>query len=560
MGGFASGFFPGIAGKLDEKVKEHKDNDRRMQDIQAQIYLDSLHSGELSPAAIQKFKQENGREPTQDEKNQMLQLQHQQALTQLQKIYGNSKPLKDLFQKFGTVLTLGHRFNQAQSQGGGQPMSEQTPIGGSSTQLPPGAASLYPAVGGGKGGPTPPPAAQGASPPKARGTGKPSGSKAALPFPAGEAASVAYPSTERRQELAEQAARTKALEKGAKPATSELGAWMTQFESENGRKPTASEITKHWQDTHGTADPLKKEQARALEQMNNGDVEGAKKTLDNIEAVATAKKGKAPTGTSLLATIRTSIDPNAKAGDRDLAKKSIDEYNKIQSGIQMARGKGYAMYRAMYQLGNYLDADSGETVTMSAFDATNAIKNGKSLTHIGQLSTQQIAAAQKFVAESTPAIKEARAYLKAFDSDQDKAVFARVMDELGPPPPGEEVSWLGNVLDQALLDKGLDENGRKLIPRLIRLKETVGSLRQSLGAPATDSSMALMLALIPGPTTPNSAFASDLLDQFENNAKNSVQVPILAPAVKSQMGGKGPTPPPKAGAKPDLSQFDHRPH
>lgn len=574
-GDFATGFFSAAGNKMDQTLQQHREDELARKKELTDMYNAVLQN----PYSTDQ--------------------QRTQAWGELQKLYP-SKESKGILQKFQTLFHLGHAFNKAQQQqGGGGEMSEQTPIGGSSTQLPPGATPMgAPAAQPAKAGPTPPPQAAAMGPGYAAAAGaRPGGGPTPPPGGAPPAAQTQAPpgappkgaggktqkkgteaatsptdlsgavspnitqllNTYRKQ--ADIQADIAASKSTARRSPNNLGEWMQAFERDNGRKPSAEEIQKFINGTKGAGQSgVKLEEAEYFRLMNEGKTEEAEAVLKKISAVRTAEKGKAPTGSSLLASIRQSIDPSASPEDRALAKKSVDEYQKLQTNVQMARGKGYAMYRAMYQLNTYLDQNSGEQVVMSNFDAVSHIKNGESLIQVGHLSAQQVAAAQKFVSESVPAIKEVRLYLKAYDNEGDKLVFARVMDELGPPPAGEEVSWVGNVLDQALMHSELSPEARKLIPRLIRLKETVGSLRQSLGAPATDSSMALMLALIPGPSTPDAAYARDLIDQFEQNARNSVAVPILKPAVggMTRKGG-GPTPPPGGSDRPPLSQFEqHR--
>ena len=105
MGGsFATGFFSSVGSALKEKADQHRANDQKMKDAQAQIYWDGIKSGNLSPEQLE------------------------YAQSQLQKIYGNSKPLKEMFKKFGHVVGLIH------GKQGGQ---EQAPQGGTGGMTPP---------------------------------------------------------------------------------------------------------------------------------------------------------------------------------------------------------------------------------------------------------------------------------------------------------------------------------------------------------------------------------------------------------------------------------------
>ncbi len=101
------------------------------------------------------------------------------------------------------------------------------------------------------------------------------------------------------------------------------------------------------------------------------------------------------------------------------------------------------------------------------------------------------------------------------------------------------------MLNQAATSE-LSPEGQKLVVSLRRLNETVGRMRSVLGLPSTDNAMSMTLALVPGPQTPDSAFAGMVLDNLEQMGKQAIGIPTyrgLTPP--AQM-----TKPPAAGAPP----------
>jgi len=126
----ATGFFGTVADLLQTKVKQQQDNDQKMKEHTASIYTGVISSGGVSSI------------PGADNSEVAKEARINFAQEQLQKLYGNSKPMKELFQKFGNVLHVGkHAIKQQQAPPGGPTppptmMGEQTPIGGSSTQPP----------------------------------------------------------------------------------------------------------------------------------------------------------------------------------------------------------------------------------------------------------------------------------------------------------------------------------------------------------------------------------------------------------------------------------------
>jgi len=260
-----------------------------------------------------------------------------------------------------------------------------------------------------------------------------------------------------------------------------------------------------------------------------------------ISATGAAARLAGATGSGLMAVVT-----RATQGDK-ASQAALAEYMKMQKELSQERGAGYGAGRAMYQIGAYIDGDTGQMIPMSNYDAIQAIRQGRNLTPSGRLPAAMIASSQRLVKESAPAIKEVRDNLGAYDNASDRAIFARVMTSAGRPAYGEESSWLGNVLNQAGTEK-LSPEGKKLVVRLARLNETIGTLRSTLGAPATDRSMALMLGLLPGPSTPDSEMAGDMIDQLEQNVTNAVEVPVLTGVAKPK-GKTALAPPPTPANK-----------
>jgi hypothetical protein len=271
--------------------------------------------------------------------------------------------------------------------------------------------------------------------------------------------------------------------------------------------------------------PVDKVMSEAKEAFDKGDMETYQAKLK--EGAQLAAAAKPPTQPNQLALIQ-----KANSGDPEAAK-TLKTYWDEQKKLAQARGEGMGVGRAMWTIGAYLDADTGQIVPMSNFDAVNAIKAGKQLTPSGKLAPNLIVSTQQLVSEATPALKGVREHLKAFDNESDKAIFAKVLAAAGPAQHGQEASWMGNIIGQALKG-GLSPEGQEEARQLGRLSETMGRLRSTLGLPATESAMNLTLSLLPGPNTPDSKYAGSQVDLLENMVKNAVEIPSLKNISKSQ--------------------------
>lgn len=272
--------------------------------------------------------------------------------------------------------------------------------------------------------------------------------------------------------------------------------------------------------------PVDKVMSEAKEAFDKGDMEGYQAKLKEATQLTAASHATQPNQLALI--------QKANAGDADAAK-TLKTYWDSQKELAKSRGEGFGMGRAMWTIAPYLDAETGQIVPMSNFDALNAIKQGKQLTPSGKLSANLVVSTQQLVSEATPALEGVRANLKAFDNSNDKLIFARVLAGAGTPQRGQEATWLGNVLNTAL--KGdLSPEGKAEAQQLARFSETMGRLRSTLGLPATEGAMNLTLSLLPGPTTPDSKYAKSQVDLLENMIKNAVEIPSLKNVSKSQTG------------------------
>ena len=308
-------------------------------------------------------------------------------------------------------------------------------------------------------------------------------------------------------------------------------AWIDAIHKEKGRDPTSEEITARY--AAERTKPIDDLINEAITASLAGNKDIADKLFSTAQQAAAAKK--APPNPNMFNLIAA-----ANRGDPE-AKKNLDTYFAFQKDLAKSRGAGYGLGRAMYQLGSYQGED-GAVTTMSNLDAINAIRSGRNLTPMGRPAFKDVTSAQRMVSESGPAIKEVRDNIGAFDNQSDRIIFGRILANT-PMVPGQEESWIGSVANQALT-AGLSDQGKKEMVRLQRLSDTVGTLRQALGMPSTNSMTALTLALIPGPSTPDSKVAADRLDQLQQMIDNAVQIPTIRPLIRAQTktGGGGPAP------------------
>lgn len=263
-----------------------------------------------------------------------------------------------------------------------------------------------------------------------------------------------------------------------------------------------------------------------LEQLKNGDTTGAGETLKQLQALSVANKPASSASPSMARWIATVNDPASTQQDKDIAARNIKLLQGLQIQQQDARGRSYAYNRGLYSWQVITDPDTGVVRPAQGWEIQQYQKSGNQVTASGRLSAKDQLAVQQLSSEAAPAIEKVRSNISAYDNSNDKIIFARVIHDAGIPRYGQESGWMGNVLNQALKE-GLSPEGQALVRNLSRLNETVGRFRTIMGAPSTDTQMALAMAMLPGPSTPNSAYAEEQLKNFEQMVKLGVEVPIL---------------------------------
>lgn len=264
-------------------------------------------------------------------------------------------------------------------------------------------------------------------------------------------------------------------------------------------------------------DPIKKALAEAKAASDAGDDATYKSKLAEVTQLLTAKS-KATTPSEIGMIIK------ANQGDAD-AQKVLDVLQQRRMSLQSARGAAFGKAR-LWALQKVYDPDTGETDFATGFDILASQQQGKHLIPTGALPADKVIAVQQLQSEAKPALSQVRAAMPAFDNAADRAIFARVIKNAGTPGHGDEASWMGNVMNQALKE-GLSPQGQQLAIAQGRLAETLGRMRSVLGLQATDSAMALTLRLMPGASTPNSKYASQQLDTLDQMINQAVNIPAL---------------------------------
>jgi len=634
MGGFATGFFSQLGDQAKESLDRMHTQDDEQRRSMASLYLNMLQNPNLDET----------------QRNNI-----NQAFMDL---YKHNKGGKELAQKIGQAYAFGHKLIQAHknaAQGGGAnaaipgteqtgPMSEQTPIGGSSVN-PPGTAA---STGGGHVPPpytgsfptAPPPPVEDDTGPKANGAGATAapasgGQKpTALPDPnqntgpykgvnvssGGDQSPIAgaggpiMTAQAQPPQAPQQTPAAKPAKQGkpTPPPAMNLGAILQQAYGAESTEATHERVQRQALDarqkladelvtrklmqpnsaeyrdfvlfgTHPTAGELKVPSAvdaelnaardslaagdqegyeqhlksatdmskakkggvssarkavegeldQAAELLDKGDAEGAQKHLDIVNKLTAAQKG-AGKKTMNDWYAQSVLDPDSEK--RDEANAVIKKYADVASAIGAARFVAGARERARYVFGNYLDAATQEQFPASEYDVAQMIKQGRQITKIGTMTPNQILPVQRFDREAlgtgTPggsggAIADVRKYLQAYDQGANKEIFARLLSTSSPVIDGYETDWVGNILDQALTEKGLTEDGRHLVIALKRLNQTTGEMRAALNLPSTNAAVEMMRELVPGGRTPNSKVARELMDKFEINARNAITIPLL---------------------------------
>lgn len=228
----------------------------------------------------------------------------------------------------------------------------------------------------------------------------------------------------------------------------------------------------------------------------------------------------------------------AQGGDKE-AQANLAALQKRRTDLAATYGASRAQAAAMYGWQTITDPNTGMIRPAQGWEVQQMLKDGQPITASGRLSAKDQLAVQQLASEAAPAIANVSKDLAAYDNATDRKIFARVIHDAGTPRYGQESSWMGNVLNQALLG-GLSKDGQALVRDLTRINETVGRFRTIMGAPSTDTQMALAMALLPGSSTPNSAYAKEQLKNFDDMVRLGVNVPILRGA-----GGNGASSPAK---------------
>jgi hypothetical protein len=304
-----------------------------------------------------------------------------------------------------------------------------------------------------------------------------------------------------------------------------------RYESEKDpekKKQLLAEMTQESEATSGARrNPIQKVQQELADALNSGDNVTAAKKLDELKTIVSGSKApSAPTMTGLWWA--------KQHGDKDAAATLADIEAK-DTRLLMARGEGFARARAQYNFQPFMN-DQGEIVAMNGVDAKRLVDSGQTLTPVSRIAAKDANAFQQFSGEAARSIPDVRRWAKAYDNPEDRAIYAGIMAKAGPMPPGGEVSWLRTILAQAST-ANLSPEGKQLNQAVAGLNETVGRLRSILGLPATESAMALTLGIVPGPSTPNSAYVLGYdqngqhmpgqLDRLEAMASIATGVPAM---------------------------------
>lgn len=288
-------------------------------------------------------------------------------------------------------------------------------------------------------------------------------------------------------------------------------------------------------------DPIKQALADAKTASDAGDQETFLKKINLAHQLASASKLPPSTEIGLIT--------RANNGDQD-AQKALDVLQQRRVDLVKARGAAMGQGR-LWSLRNYMDPETGETTSLTGFDFLNSQQQGKHYIPVGPLPQDKVIAVQQLQSEAAPALKQVRDALPAFDNASDRAIFARVMKSAGSPVRGDEAGWMGTIANQALKEN-LSPEGQKLAIAEGRLAETLGRMRGVLGLQATDSAMALTMRLMPGASTPNSAYAKNQLDTLDSMITKAVDIPAFT---GKKAGTAGSTPPVN---RPPLGSFEKK--
>jgi hypothetical protein len=290
---------------------------------------------------------------------------------------------------------------------------------------------------------------------------------------------------------------------------------------------------------------LNRLQSRYDQQVQSGDIQGSEDTMKEIREIQKNMKQSTPTMWGTIAGAQQN-DPDAIA--------RLKMYQDMQKELVKERGLAFGQGRLFSLQNAWID---GVPTVMTGFEVLQAKREGKDVTIGGALNANTRIAYQQLYAEAGPALKNVGADIKAFDNPGDRIIFARAMSGAGQAERGDEGAWFRNVFSQVLKgDSGLSPEGRKLAVDLARLGETMGRFRGVAGLQATDSAMAITMGLLPGPTTPDSAYAKMQLDALSQMIQQAGGIP----AMRNQGQGDVNNPTPTQSIIPPPPGFTSRVH
>lgn len=304
--------------------------------------------------------------------------------------------------------------------------------------------------------------------------------------------------------------------------------WAKAYTDEHGHRPTMAD----W-DAHHEAwklKPMDQLAAEALEAAENGDMDTFEQKVKLAHMWANAVH--AGPHKNLIDMIYGSNAGN----NEDVA--ALKKYNQMQIDRATAYGK---FGRAPYLFAPYQMPD-GSIKPISAFDIANWGRDhpGEDVPiPAGRLTSAQIVAIQQLNKEAGPkdtqyyntgALKGVYENIGAFDNAKDRLIFANALSHV--EHTSDWLATMKNALTQVEVEK-LSPEGQKLYVNLQRLAESMGSFRARMNLPATDQSMSLTLALLPGKGTPNSEIAKMLLDNL-NQMIQQAYVPALGKPIQPQ--------------------------
>lgn len=279
-----------------------------------------------------------------------------------------------------------------------------------------------------------------------------------------------------------------------------------------------------------TQDNVNRVLGEARDALAKGDVATYQAKLKEAGEMAAAKKPPVVKNNETEWIARLINDPNDTKADAMLKKLQSNRKEIMEArGISIGKGR-------LYQLQSVYHPDTGETDLMTGFQYLEGKANGENLVPAGKVGQKDIEAVQQLRSEATPALKQVRSALSAFDNTSDRLLFARVMKSVGTPSAGNEHSWFQNVVDQ-VAKSGLSQKGQDLLIAEARMAETLGRMRGVLGLHATDSAMALTLKLMASYDTPNSKYAGKQIDTLEEMIKYATEIPAFTGKKGTSSGG-----------------------